>query len=123
MKTKPIVIIGVIIVSAIIASAVGIIQYQSTYNHNCFSDGGYVVGFLRCTYIHEDFAGPKIEGKIAQEICSITGGQCPPYYIGNVQDDGSVMVGMTFSDNTKERQFVFIIKNEILSYEVRENEK
>ncbi len=64
----------------------------------------------------------KIEGKIADQICAITGGDCPSYYIGNIQDDGSVMVGMTFSDTVSEKQFIFFIKNDTLSYEVKENE-
>jgi len=64
----------------------------------------------------------KIEGKMAEQICSITNGECPSYYIGNIQDDGSVMVGITFSDTVKEKQFIFIIKNDTLSYNVRENE-
>ena len=63
-----------------------------------------------------------VEGNMAEQICAITGGECPPYYIGNTQDDGSVMVGLTFSDTAKEKQFVFFIKNGTLSYEVHENE-
>lgn len=121
MGSRVLIVIGMAI-AGIIAAAIGAVEYQSAYNHNCFSDGGYVTGFLRCTYIHEDSAGPKIEGRIAQEICSITGGECPPYYIGNIQEDGSVMVGMTFSDKGKEKQFVFFIKNGTLSYEVKEGE-
>ena len=63
-----------------------------------------------------------VEGEMAEQICAITNGECPSYYIGNIQDDGSVMVGMTFSDTVKEKQFIFIIKNDTLSYDVRENE-
>ena len=121
MRSRVLIVIGIAI-AGFIAAAIGAVEYQSVYNHNCFSDGGYVTGFLRCTYVREDFPGPKIEGRIAQEICSITGGECPPYYIGNIQEDGSVMVGMTFSDKGKEKQFVFFIKNGTLSYEVKENE-
>jgi len=33
------------------------------------------------------------------------------------------MVGMTFSDGTKETFYVFLIKNGTLSYEVKENGK
>ena len=116
MKTRLLIIIGIIITGVIIASTIGTIEYQSVYNQNCNSDGGYVVGFLRCTYIHEDFAEPRITGKMAREICSITGGECPPNYIANIQEDGSVMVGITISDTVIEKQFVFIIKNNTLSY-------
>ena len=123
MKTILLIVIGIISVIAIIGSVLGTMQYQSVYNQRCNSDGGFVVGFLRCTYIHEDFAGPKIEGKIADEICSITGGECPSYYIGNIQEGGSIMVGMTFSNGTQEKQFVFFIKNETLSYEEHINGK
>lgn len=58
-----------------------------------------------------------IQGQMAEQICAITGGNCPPYYIGNPQEDGSVMVGMTFSDGTQERHIMFFIKNETLSFE------
>ncbi len=110
---------GIIITCAIAAITFGTIEYQSAYNQNCNSDGGYVVGFLRCTYIHEDFAGSKIEGKMTDEICSVTGGECPPYYIGNFQEDGSLVVIVTMSDTEKERQITFFIKNDTLSYEER----
>ena len=63
-----------------------------------------------------------VDGEMAEQICSITNGECPSYYIGNIQDDGSVMVGMTFSDTTKEKQFIFFIKNDTLSYEIKELE-
>lgn len=123
MKTILLIVIGIISVIAIVISVLGVVQYQSAYNQRCNSDGGFVVDFLRCTYIHEDFPGPKIEGNIADEICSITGGECPSYYIGNIQEDGSIMVGMTFSNGTQEKQFVFFIKNETLNYEERVNGK
>lgn len=64
----------------------------------------------------------KVEGKIAEEICIIMGGGCPSYYIGNIQEDGSVMVGITISDTIKEKQFIFFIKNNTLSYEIKQNE-
>ena len=123
MKSIYFVIIGVISAGVIAISVIGIIEYQSLYNHNCNSDGGYVDGFFSCTYVHEDFAGPKIQGEIADEICAIAGGECPPYYIGNIQEDGSVMVGMTFSDGAQEKQFVFLINNGILSYKEYVNGK
>lgn len=53
----------------------------------------------------------------SDEICSITGEECPLYYIGNHQKDGFVMLATTFSGGIQEKQFVFFIKNETLSYE------
>ena len=59
MKTRLLIIIGIVIIAAIIVSAVGTTQYQTAYNQNCNSDGGKVVGFLKCIYINEDF-GEKL---------------------------------------------------------------
>ena len=98
MKTGFLIIIGIITVGAITALTIGTIDYQSAYNQNCNSDGGYVTGFLGCTRIHEDFAEPRITGKMAREICSITGGECLPNYPANIQEDGSLMVGVTTWD-------------------------
>ena len=65
----------------------------------------------------ESFADEsKVTGNMAQEICSITGGECPPNYFANILDDGSKMVGITISDTVIEKQFVFIIENNTLSY-------
>lgn len=68
---------------------------------------------------------PRISGKMAQEICLITGGECPSNYPVNIQEDGSEMVIVTTWDvDTKtEKQFVFVIKNKTLSYEERVNGK
>ena len=65
----------------------------------------------------------KVEGEMADRICKIVGGHCPPYYVGNIQPDDSLMVGMTTWDaGTKtEKQFVFIIKNDTMSYTENEN--
>ena len=80
---------------------------------------------------HDKETGPNfrentilVEGDMAEKICETTGGECPQYYPGNIQDDGSVMVGITTWDaDTKiEKSFVFIIKNNTLSYDIRENE-
>ena len=98
MKTGFLIIIGIITVGAITALTIGTIDYQSVYNQNCNSDGGYVTGFLGCIRIHEDFAEPRITGKLAREICFITGGECPPNYPANIQEDGSAMVGVTTWD-------------------------
>jgi len=66
----------------------------------------------------------KVTGNMAQEICSITGGECPPNYFATILDDGSKIVAVTNWDaDTKiEKSFVFIIKNNTMNYDVRENE-
>lgn len=122
MNTALLIIIGIASVTIIAVSSISILDYQTKYDQNCNSDGGYVVGFLRCTYINEDFSEPRITGKMADEICAVTGGECPSYYIGNIQEDGSVMVGITISDTVKETSYFFFIKNNTLSYEIKENE-
>jgi len=58
LKTRYLIIIGAITIGVIVASTVGTMEYQSAYNQNCNSDGGYVVGFLKCIYINEDFGVP-----------------------------------------------------------------
>lgn len=71
----------------------------------------------------ERFPGTiKVEGEMAQKICKILGGDCLPYYIGNPQPDGSLMVGFTISDTITETQFIFLIKDGVLSYNVTEHE-
>ena len=71
----------------------------------------------------ERFEGTvKVEGEMAENICKIVGGDCLSYYIGNPQPDGSIMVGFTLSDTMTEKQFVFLIKNGTLSYNINENE-
>ena len=73
----------------------------------------------------ESFADEsKVTGNMAQKICSITGGECPPNYFASILEDGSKMVAVTNWDaDTKiEKSFVFIIKNNTMSYDVRENE-
>lgn len=122
---KPSLLIAIIVVSAVaIASVIiGTIEYQSTYNYNCNSDGGYVTGFLSCTHVNEDFSDPRITGKMAREICSITGGECPPNYPANVLDDGSKMVGVTIwnAETNSEKSYVFTIVNDTLSYELNQS--
>ena len=123
---KPSLLIVIIVVSAVAIAAVtiGTIEYQSTYNYNCNSDGGYVTGFLRCTYINEDFSDPRITGKMAQEICSVTGGECPPNYPANILDDGSAMVGVTVwnAETDSEKSYVFTIVNNTLSYKLHQSD-
>ncbi len=60
MKTRFLIILVTITIGVIAASTVGTMEYQKTYNQNCNSDGGKVVGFLRCIYINEDFDVPQI---------------------------------------------------------------
>jgi hypothetical protein len=57
---------------------------------------------------------------MAREICSVTGGECPPNYPANIQEDGSKMVAVTTwdADTKTEKSFIFIIKNNTLSYDV-----
>jgi len=64
----------------------------------------------------------RVEGKIADEICAIIGGECPPYYPGNLQDGNSIMVGFVISDQEKIKHYQFFIKNNTLSYNVTINE-
>ena len=71
----------------------------------------------------ERFPGTvKVEGNMAEKICEVMGGDCLPYYIGNPQPDGSLMVGFTISDTVTEKQFIFLIKDGVLSYNVTEHE-
>ena len=59
MKTKFWIIIGLAIVGANTALVINILEFQTTYNQNCNSDGGFVTGFLQCTYVNEDYALPN----------------------------------------------------------------
>lgn len=122
MKPGILIVIGIVSVVAIAAVTIGTIEYQSMYNYNCNSDGGYVTGFLSCTRVNEDFSDPRITGKMAREICSITGGECPPNYPANVLDDGSQMVGVTIwnAETNSEKSYVFTIVNNTLSYELHQ---
>ncbi len=63
MKTRLLIIIVAITIGVIVVSTVGTMEYQSTYNQNCNSDGGKIVGFLKCIYINEDFELPDIMKK------------------------------------------------------------
>ena len=65
----------------------------------------------------------RVEGNMADEICATIGGECPPHYPGNLQDDGSIMVGFVISDQEKIKHYQFFIKNNTLSYDVMINEK
>lgn len=126
MKTRLIIIIGIVSVLTFIVS----ISVVSPSINN-FDDFIYQLKEPFDGAEQEEIVEPepshvssrlKIEGKMADQICMVTGGECPLYYIGNIQEDGSVMIGITISDTVKEKQFIFFIKNDTLSYEIRENE-
>ncbi|WP_371504267.1 hypothetical protein [Nitrosopumilus adriaticus] len=124
MKTRLLIIVAIVSAAIIAVLAIGTTEYQSAYNQSCNSDGGYVTGFLKCTYINEDFSDPRITGKMAREICSVTGGECPPNYPANILDDGSAIVGVTVwnAKTDSEKSYVFTIQNNTLSYTVTEND-
>lgn len=56
MKSRFLIIIGIIITGIIIALAIGTIEYQTKFNQNCHDDNGKVTGFLQCMLIREDYA-------------------------------------------------------------------
>jgi hypothetical protein len=56
----------------------------------------------------------RVEGTVANQICLVIGGECPPYYPGNIQDDGSVMVGFVISDQEKTKHYQFLIEDDII---------
>ncbi|MCV0366350.1 MAG: hypothetical protein K5798_03665 [Nitrosopumilus sp.] len=119
MKTKFLIIIGVVIAMSVV---VGLSIASPSINS--FEDFVYQLNEPFDGAEQEQIAEPRITGKIAQEICSITGGECPPDYPANIQEDGSVMVGITMwdADTNTEKSFIFTVKNDTLSYTVRENE-
>ena len=59
MKTRLLIIVGIITLGVVVSSAIGIQEYQSAYNQDCISKDGKIVGFLRCVKIHEDFGLPN----------------------------------------------------------------
>ncbi len=67
MKTRLLIIIGIVIIGVIVASTAGTMEYQSTYNQNCNSDGGKIVGFLKCIYINEDFGETRTSKVLVSE--------------------------------------------------------
>ena len=123
MKPSLLIIIVIVSAGAIASVTIGTIEYQSIYNYNCNSDGGNVTGFLRCAYVNVDFSDPRITGKMAREICSVTGGECPPNYPANVLDDGTKMVGVTIwnAETNSEKSYVFTITNNTLSYKLNQS--
>jgi len=58
MKTIFLIIFAIVSVAIITTSSISILNYQTKYDQNCNSDGGYVVGFLRCTYIRDENPSP-----------------------------------------------------------------
>ena len=90
MKTRLLIVLVTITIGVIVASTVGTMEYQSTYNQNCNSDGGKIVGFLRCIYINEDFDVPKpdvieerFHGLIKSQIIDIQQAELGCKKIGN----------------------------------------
>ncbi|MDH3341159.1 MAG: hypothetical protein OEL84_07730 [Nitrosopumilus sp.] len=129
MKTKHLMIIGVTVTLATIFFVLG--PSQGHIAEYFLTDEQFEEIILNNDnedryFAHdESFADEsRVTGNMAQEICSITGGECPQNYFANVLDDGSKMVAVTNWDaDTKiEKSFVFVIKNNTLSYDVRENE-
>ena len=119
MKTRLLIIIGIV---GVLTAIVGVSVASPSINN--FDDFVY--------QLNEPFDGaepepiaqpesePRISGKMVQEICSITGGECSPNYPANVMEDGSEMTIVTTWDaeTNIEKSFVFIIKNNTLSYDV-----
>lgn len=56
----------------------------------------------------------RIEGKLAEQICSIIDTGCSPYYLGNLQDDGSVWVGFVVSEQEKTKHYQILIENDTI---------
>lgn len=123
MKTKFLIIVGIVSVMSIV---VGLSIASPSINN--FDDFVYQLkepfDGAEPEQIAQPESEPRISGKMAQEICSITGGECPLIYPANIQEDGSKMVIVTTwdADTKSGKSFVFIIKNDTLSYTVRENE-
>ena len=59
MKAMLLIIVGMIILGIIVASTIGIQEYQSAYKQDCISKNGKMIGFLRCVKTHEDFGLPN----------------------------------------------------------------
>ena len=55
MRTSFLGITGIIIFGVILVSIIGIQEYQNTYNQDCTTKNGKIVGFLKCVRMHEDF--------------------------------------------------------------------
>jgi len=130
MKTKLLIIVGIVITLTTIFFVLGpsqghIAEYFLTdeqFEEIILSKGNED----RYSAHDESFVDKfKVTGNMAQEICSITGGECPPNYFATILEDGTKMVAVTNWDaGTKiEKSFIFIIKNNTISYDVRENEK
>ena len=125
MKTRLLIIIGIAVTLATVFYVLG--PSQGDIAEYFLNDEQFEDIILsndnedRYSAHDESFADEsKVTGNMVQEICSITGGECPPNYFANVLDDGSKMVAVTNWDaDTKiEKSFVFVIKNNTLSYDV-----
>lgn len=114
MKTR---FTSAVIIGVIISTAIGILLYQQMYDQNCLEDKGDITGFLQCTKTFEDFTGPKVKGKMAQEICSIIGGDCPEFYSGNFNQNGSITVEkIIYGRGGWNAYYQFLIQNETMTY-------
>lgn len=128
MKTRLLIIVGIAIAFATVFFVLG--PSQGHVAEHFLTDEQFEEMILsddegRYSAHDESFADKsKVTGNMAQEICSVTGGECPPNYFANVLEDGTKMVAVTSwdADTNIEKSFVFIIKNNTLSYDVRENE-
>jgi len=58
MKTRLLIIIGIIVIITISALVAGTFAYQQVYNQRCIDGGDRVTGFLRCTGMNCDFGIP-----------------------------------------------------------------
>ncbi|MCE9653421.1 MAG: hypothetical protein K8Q89_10280 [Nitrosarchaeum sp.] len=132
MKNR-LLIIGIVLASVGSGTYAYVLHTQSQcsslpgYSHNprmrTFED---CLSYLQTTQSEQPLEkNIKIEGKMADKICSIIGGDCPPYYPGNPQENGTVIVGYIIHGRSGVNAYYqFLIQNETLSYvkTVKQNE-
>lgn len=118
MKTRLLIIIGIITTGIIIALTFGTLEYQIEFNQNCHDDNGKVTGFLTCMSIREDFAEPQhvvsdpslVEGTEIQlegVIMDMRLGPDhqysfftnDPHYVFNTDSDGITLEGINKDDD------------------------
>ena len=64
----------------------------------------------------------RLDENLTHQVCSIIEGDCPPYYLGNIQEDGTILVGFVKSDQEKIQHYRILIENEtIIDVEVSED--
>jgi len=128
MKTRLLIIIGIIMLSTIPFATFAVLDRYENYVEQLQYESQRIANEPKPEPEPEltpnDTSGKriKVEGEIAEQICEIMDGGCPSYYIGNIQDDGSIMVGITISQPSGETFHLFFINDGVLSHEVRENE-